>query len=872
MKIVMAAGSPLTLDELRIALTVVPGDPIWYAAKLPTNAIQLVALCGGNLLEVDEEDGKVRFIHYSVANHLLQPTKNPRTVLYHFSMQEAEIHSGAICVTFLNMPMFETAVTMTRIVDGEKLAEKVIGAATHQQPLLGHLVHHFKRKDRDQVTSTELDIGRLLAEIQATRMLNFDPRCFKDYAVSNWLPHSRSLERGNTVGEAVWHLWMRLLCGDMELLKSPFQSPAKDCWSALSWALEHHHKPLIQAIFQEPTIAPQDGEHLSRGVLELASLPSNRYDCGCLGLILVHLFELTVNIKLSDMATAPERVLRVQFQALHRLLDLGADLGIPYGNNILKMLLEAFSRIGETFPWGHLLQIFLERVLAFPGMQHLLREAWVPHALRKILEYGNGSAFKSLLLYRPELIMPADQVSIVGVAVFERKYDLVRSLLDILPNGDSLAPGNKPAMQLALERHNRDTLILLAENGGLDNSDSISRLSASLLKIAIERMDAEWLDLLLGLGADPNTSIGYSVTVEAPILSYLPAFHLQITAERNQTLKFLILLRYRADPSIPAIHYDRITDPYNRVIMAKLKEIESFGPAEYFRATAAKIRDDGIRFPFSALLEACKMLVEDLSEDQILKSFGVNQSHDISIAAKRKELKRILLELAKGTPFNQLNVQCPEGNTALHYLIGGMPHFNSEALRVASYLLDVDGMQSWWTMRNNHGQTPLRRAIYRASRNSWGPAYMSSLSFLWAKIPSAVLSTEGLAGADSILAVAILKGEKVETAIGSIIHAGANMNATLGGATPLEIAVNMPSLEYGAQATYCLLAHGADPSVKFSTGQSLLDNMDPIKRDWLHHTMENCANEPCRGESNCKYVLVDDQQVRIWKWLIGPDL
>lgn len=128
MKLVMAAPSPLSLDELKVALAVVPGDPVWHAAKVPANASRLISLCGGNLLELDEEDGKVRFIHYSVVKHLLLTTKNPRTVPYHFTLQEAEIHSGAICVTFLNTQIFETDVTMTRKIDGERLAKEVIGA------------------------------------------------------------------------------------------------------------------------------------------------------------------------------------------------------------------------------------------------------------------------------------------------------------------------------------------------------------------------------------------------------------------------------------------------------------------------------------------------------------------------------------------------------------------------------------------------------------------------------------------------------------------------------------------------------------------------------------------------------------------------
>lgn len=43
MKLVMAAVSPLTLDEIRLALTVTPGESTWRPSRLPHDGFQLVS-------------------------------------------------------------------------------------------------------------------------------------------------------------------------------------------------------------------------------------------------------------------------------------------------------------------------------------------------------------------------------------------------------------------------------------------------------------------------------------------------------------------------------------------------------------------------------------------------------------------------------------------------------------------------------------------------------------------------------------------------------------------------------------------------------------------------------------------------------------
>lgn len=65
LQLVVAASRPLTADELREALSVLPGDTIWTPSRLLNDVYSSLACCGC-LLTLDEVENTVRFIHHSV--------------------------------------------------------------------------------------------------------------------------------------------------------------------------------------------------------------------------------------------------------------------------------------------------------------------------------------------------------------------------------------------------------------------------------------------------------------------------------------------------------------------------------------------------------------------------------------------------------------------------------------------------------------------------------------------------------------------------------------------------------------------------------------------------------------------------------------
>lgn len=885
MKFVMAAQSPLTLDELKVALTIVPGDPVWYAEKVPADSSQLIPLCGGNLLELDEEDEKVRFIHHSVVSHLLHTTKNPRTRLYHFTSPEAEIQLGSVCVTFLNMPIFETAVTITRKLDGARFAEQVIGAATHEQPILGHFARLFKKMDRYETQSIHVDIGRLLADLQANRVFKFDPHCFQEYAVSNWFSHSLAFRKENPTCKRIWQLWLRLLGSNIQVAKPPFQNPADRSWPALSWALQQRHTVLIFAIFEEPATAPSDGENISQGIVELQHPHrAKRYDSSALGLILVHLFQLALPSLLSDVeiedehdSTAQASILRepwnLFYQSLQRLMDLGAEPMVTHsqnGTNILRMLLATLSCISETTTDGQKLCEFLMQVLTRDNTKPLLpsRSAWVRDALRGILERDNSQIFATLLPYLTQLHLKSERSSYAEVAVMRGNVEATRLLINSWP-AEGLSPGincdvkGKPFIQIALEMENREMLKLLARDGGLTDPHYRIVFSAPLLDIALELMKVEWTELLLQLGADPN--VGYQAIVEGSFLRKEFRYHLQVTAERNQSLKFLTLLRYGANPSLPLFPAvkDIIRRHDNRVLMARLKEIDFFERINLSKSLGVMSKDEP---PPCALLEACKTLALAEDEDVALRHLGIVRSHDAGMQASEQELTLVLLNLAETNRLGWLDLQRPDGDTVLHHLTSGIPNFNPEVLHVASHLLFFKTeFYKLLFRQNEHGYNPLHGAIDNGSKNGWNSPYIDSALFLLSRHRGALAQEWLTLRGNNILGFALSRGAPIHPLIRTLLEAKVDTDATLQGATPLEIAVNLPEFLYASMATECLLSYGADPSVNCSDERSLLDVVSPERRDWLKGLLQRPTPvEPERWRGTTEvYELEDPRTTRL---------
>lgn len=110
-KWVICARRPLTVEELSEAMAVSKDCDSLDMSKVPSgDGYRLLQSCG-NLLTVDRNDRTVRLAHYTVRQFLVSDQPSYTTYgAIHFTLSEAEVETGVLCITYLNFSEFETQV------------------------------------------------------------------------------------------------------------------------------------------------------------------------------------------------------------------------------------------------------------------------------------------------------------------------------------------------------------------------------------------------------------------------------------------------------------------------------------------------------------------------------------------------------------------------------------------------------------------------------------------------------------------------------------------------------------------------------------------------------------------------------------------
>jgi ankyrin repeat domain-containing protein 50 len=110
LEFVTAAFRPLTIEELREALSVVPSNTVWNPSSLVNDMISILACCGG-LVVVDEEERTIRLVHHSFKQFLLNGFYDTANGIFTMDLMHKSICETI--VTYLNYGIFETQLSTT---------------------------------------------------------------------------------------------------------------------------------------------------------------------------------------------------------------------------------------------------------------------------------------------------------------------------------------------------------------------------------------------------------------------------------------------------------------------------------------------------------------------------------------------------------------------------------------------------------------------------------------------------------------------------------------------------------------------------------------------------------------------------------------
>lgn len=185
-QLVAAAVRPLTTDELKEALSVVPGNIIWDSALQINNVYSVLESCG-SLVTIDEEAITVRLVHHSLKQFLLDRWEYSDGDL---SLQRADKMTAGVVITYLNYNIFERQITISSFkpVSGRDITSKIVQSLGSPDSVRKIALKLLK----SGTTNTTYDAHKALLAVSKTSAQKPHVQYhFYKYAIEHWIEHSR---------------------------------------------------------------------------------------------------------------------------------------------------------------------------------------------------------------------------------------------------------------------------------------------------------------------------------------------------------------------------------------------------------------------------------------------------------------------------------------------------------------------------------------------------------------------------------------------------------------------------------------------------------------------------------------------------------
>jgi ankyrin repeat protein len=342
-KLVAASERPLRLEELREALSIEPGETVFNHHRVINDMRKCMGMCG-SLLLIDEEDFTVHFAHHSVKQYLFATSTDPVTQQYHTDPVLADLTMGEICVTYLNLNVFDKQLLKTSDIMNRWTSDTrdfIIKETLSPRRRVNKLAVKILKGNRNSSFDMEKTLRQLASQTQAFGGELDKTHPFLAYATEHWLMHTGRFEEGKQV---TYSLWLRLISGNVSTISLPWGAEPWSTWSRdyLQWLKMHKHRALLvlsyTRLFGSDLIKqPYDQEALMNPFNQLLSLPAEAGD------------QLDA---LSDIQPGPElRFQLLKLYILRVLHDMSLATGIHEtveAHDFCQMLFLACLDSGQT--------------------------------------------------------------------------------------------------------------------------------------------------------------------------------------------------------------------------------------------------------------------------------------------------------------------------------------------------------------------------------------------------------------------------------------------------------------------------------------------------------------------------------------------
>ena len=533
---VAVAKRPLTVQELREAIGIVPLQDTWNPRSFINDMKRAIACCG-NLLFVDEEQQTVHFAHSSVIQYLRSDIISNSLSRYFINLDQADADAGTTCVTYLNLPVFSKQLVRRPKVEFDTTA--VTSTIVMNSLPAGRSVNRLALRLLRRQDKSGKSVQRLLEETAgddepSRRNAILEQHDFFPYALKFWLEHTRHRIMSKSAN------FLRLFCdllddsrwrGTLSGYPWTFEDWESRSPNVVQWVAENNHCLLAQVLIDSETNLTLENlqvlieDAARRGHAELVEV--------CLGsqnISQMVLHSALVSAVLSGHLTVVERLLQEKVDvtaagALHsaaqndhsaiveRLLQEGADVNsinkfektaLHYAADkgylaIVERLLQEGADVNATRGYndtalhlaasnGHLTTV--EKLLQ-EGAYVNVSDKHGLTALHLAAENGCLAIVETLLQEGADVNATAGSRTALHIAVEKGRLAIVEKLLQ--DGADVEATNNKmqTALHIAARRGDLVIVVQLLQAGADINAADNDGLTARYLAVRYDREDVE---------------------------------------------------------------------------------------------------------------------------------------------------------------------------------------------------------------------------------------------------------------------------------------------------------------------------------------------------------------------------------------------
>ncbi|SCV61374.1 uncharacterized protein FFFS_15943 [Fusarium fujikuroi] len=309
---VAVAKRPLTLDEIREAVSIGIGQPYLKSERLVREMSPIVLWCE-NLLQVTEDQPpSLQFAHSTIREFITKGDLPTQLSNFHIDVDEADHFAGEICVTYLHLNDFKTTVAR-RLQPLRVNPIAIAGSVLSRGPT--ELTSRFVDVFGHRRAKAGPDLAGALASYDRAdgidRLHQSHP--FLRYAAKYWVSHTGNFQKETS---STWNLWYQIITNGHTLAHVPWQEPSfhRKEEAILFWSHQAHHYALLRYANSILGLA-----ELKR--MELMRTSASEGDDEAIGIFLDDRCSMICIDRAFQAASAGGHI-----QVVERLLKAGADV------------------------------------------------------------------------------------------------------------------------------------------------------------------------------------------------------------------------------------------------------------------------------------------------------------------------------------------------------------------------------------------------------------------------------------------------------------------------------------------------------------------------------------------------------------------